>query len=67
MKIILNNRDQEFDEQQLSISEIMEIKKFSYQKIIVKLNNTFIEKEDYPHTIVKEGDNLMILHLLAGG
>jgi thiamine biosynthesis protein ThiS len=67
MKIILNNRYESFDKSQMSISEIMEIKKFSYQKIIVKLNNTFIEKEDYQHTMVKEGDNLMILHLLAGG
>ncbi|NCC87604.1 MAG: sulfur carrier protein ThiS [Clostridia bacterium] len=67
MEIILNNRNENFEKHQLSISEIMEIKKFSYQKIIVKLNNTFIEKEDYQHTIVKEGDNLMILHLLAGG
>jgi thiamine biosynthesis protein ThiS len=67
MKIILNNRYESFDKSQMSISEIMEIKKFSYQKIIVKLNNTFIEKEDYQHTMIKEGDNLMILHLLAGG
>jgi sulfur carrier protein len=45
----------------------MEIKNFSYQKIIVKLNNIIIEKEDFKNTIVKEGDNLQILHLLAGG
>ena len=67
MKIILNNRDESFDKDQMSIAEIMVQKKFSYQKIIVKLNDVFIEKDDYPNTIVKDGDNLMILHLLAGG
>jgi sulfur carrier protein len=67
MKIILNNRTEVFDKNNMSISEIMEIKNFSYQKIIVKLNNIIIEKEDYKNTIVKEGDNLQILHLLAGG
>ncbi|HXK82584.1 MAG TPA: sulfur carrier protein ThiS [Bacteroidales bacterium] len=67
MKIILNNRTEVFDKNNMSISEIMEIKNFSYQKIIVKLNNIIIEKEDFKNTIVKEGDNLVILHLLAGG
>jgi sulfur carrier protein len=67
MKIILNNRTEVFDKNNMSISEIMEIKNFSYQKIIVKLNNIIIEKEDFKNTIVKEGDNLQILHLLAGG
>lgn len=67
MKIILNNRTEIFDKNNMSILEIMEVKNFSYQKIIVKLNNIIIEKEDFKDTIVKEGDNLLILHLLAGG
>lgn len=67
MKIILNNREEVFESDVLTVDEIMKIKKFTFSKIIVKLNNTFIEKEDYDKTYVKEGDNLVVLHLLAGG
>ena len=67
MKITLNNRPEEFDCDTMTVSEIMEIKKFTFSKIIVRVNDVFIEKEDYQNTMVKEGDNVMILHLLAGG
>ncbi|HNQ68720.1 MAG TPA: sulfur carrier protein ThiS [Bacteroidales bacterium] len=67
MKITLNNREEIFTSDKLTIAEIMDLKKFTFSKIIVKLNDIFIEKEDYDKTFVKESDNLIILHLLAGG
>jgi thiamine biosynthesis protein ThiS len=67
MKIDLNNREESFEADQLSVAEIMAIKKFTFSKIIVKLNGDFVEKEDYENTIVKDADVLLILHLLAGG
>jgi thiamine biosynthesis protein ThiS len=67
MKIILNNREESFDFEQMTIAKIMEIKKFTFSKIIVKVNGEFIEKEDYAATIVVDGDVVLILHLLAGG
>jgi len=67
MKINLNNREESFEAEQLSVGEIMAIKKFTFSKIIVKLNGDFVEKEDYANTIVKDADVLLILHLLAGG
>jgi thiamine biosynthesis protein ThiS len=67
MKITLNNRPEEFECYTMTVSEIMELKKFTFSKIIVRVNDVFIEKEDYPNTLVKDGDNVMILHLLAGG
>lgn len=67
MKITLNNREEVFASETITIAEIMALKKYTYQKIIVKLNDAFIEKEDYDKTYVNEADNLVILHLLAGG
>lgn len=51
----------------MSIAEILEVKKFTYQKIIVKLNNVIVDKEQFSESIVNNGDKLVILHLLAGG
>ncbi len=67
MTITLNNREEEFSSEQMTIAQIMEVKKFTYSKIIVKINGNFVEKEDYANTQVNDGDVLLILHLLAGG
>jgi len=64
--IKLNNRDFPWEEG-LTIEKIMEIKRFTFPKIIVKVNGKLIEKEDYATTVVNKGDNVEIIHLLAGG
>lgn len=45
----------------------MEIKVYTFSKIYVKVNGELIEKEDYRKTVVNKGDNVQIIHLLAGG
>lgn len=67
MKITLNNKEEFFNNESLTIKDVLDIKKYTYPKLIVKLNDIFIEKEDYEKTYLKEGDNLLVLHLLAGG
>ncbi len=67
MKLILNNRDITFGTDTLTMADLMEIKKFTFKKIIVKVNKKFIEPEDYHKTFLKENDNVVVLHLLAGG
>jgi len=67
MKIILNNNNEEFPGDSLTISEIMEIKKFTFKMLVVKLNDKIVRKENYTNSFVKDGDNLVILHLISGG
>jgi thiamine biosynthesis protein ThiS len=67
MQITLNNKIEVFPNETLTIKEILELKKFTYPKLIVKLNDVIIENQDFESTFLKEGDNLIILHLLAGG
>ena len=55
--IKLNNRDFPWEEG-LTIEKIMQIKKFTFPKIIVKVNGNHIEKEDYAETFVNDGDNV---------
>ncbi len=51
----------------MTVEDIMNKNKFIFPKIIVKINGQHIEKEDYPKTVVKDGDNVQMIHLLAGG
>ncbi|HNZ83472.1 MAG TPA: sulfur carrier protein ThiS [Sedimentibacter sp.] len=62
----MNNRDFPWEEG-LTIEKIMEIKKYTFSKIIVKVNGNHIEKEEYASTIVNDGDVVEMIHLLAGG
>jgi len=64
--IKLNNRDFPWEEG-LTVEKIIEKKSFTFPKIIVKVNGKHIEKEDYATTIINDGDNVQIIHLLAGG
>jgi len=67
MNILLNNRTEEFDAYELSITEIMQRKSFHFKLLVVKLNGVLIDKHDYASTFVREGDDLMIIHLVSGG
>ncbi|OFX79804.1 MAG: thiamine biosynthesis protein ThiS [Bacteroidetes bacterium GWF2_41_61] len=67
MKITLNNRQEEFNSETLTISQIMEIKSFHFKMLVVRLNDTLIKREEYSSAQVKDGDDLKIIHLVSGG
>jgi sulfur carrier protein len=64
--IRLNNRDYEWHEG-LTVKELMKHNNFTYSRIIVSINHKLILEEDYADTIIKDGDDVKALHLLAGG
>ncbi|MFO7843450.1 MAG: sulfur carrier protein ThiS [Bacteroidales bacterium] len=67
MKIILNNNEETFDRDKMTISELLELSNFSYKLLIVKVNGKLIKKDAYEDTIVKNGDDVTVLHLVTGG
>lgn len=67
MQITLNNNIENFNADQLSISEILKIKNFSFKLIIVKLNDRLVNKPEYETVYVKNGDDLKVIHLMSGG
>jgi sulfur carrier protein ThiS len=52
VKIILNNRDEEFDMESLTISEMLLLKKFSFRMRIIKINGNLITKDKYDSIVV---------------
>ena len=67
MKIILNNRKEEFDNETITVSEMLYLKKFSFRMRIIKINGVFISKEKYDSTIIRNGDDVQMLYLMSGG
>ncbi len=67
MNIILNNNSESFENKEMSIAEILKVKNFIFKMLVIKVNDKIIKKQEYETTIVKEGDNVVILHLVSGG
>jgi len=67
MKIILNNKEEVFDVDQFTITELLQAKNFTFKMLVIKVNGQLVKKSEHPTTIVKDGDEVMVLHLISGG
>ena len=67
MKITLNNRPEEFEKDEMTVSEMLEIKKFTFRMRIVKINGKLIKRDDYDKALIRDGDDVKMLYLMSGG
>ncbi len=67
MKILLNNREEEFSTATISVSGMLALKKFSFRMRIIKINDILISKDKYDTTIIHSGDNVQMIYLMSGG
>ncbi len=64
--IKVNNRDYPWRDG-ITVSIIMQELNYTFPKIYVKINNELIDKEEYSKRAINDGDDVKIIHLLAGG
>jgi len=67
MRITLNNRPEEFSNDEMTVSEMLRIKKFTYKMRIVKINGKLIKRDEYDNAIIRNGDDVQMLYLMSGG
>jgi sulfur carrier protein len=67
MKILLNNREEEFGHKAMTINQLLVIKKFSFKMRIIKINGVIISKDNYATTFINDGDNVQMVYLMSGG
>jgi len=67
MKIILNNRNESLEADQLTINELLVVKNFTFKMLVVKVNGELVRRRDFDSTTVKDGDDVLVLHLITGG
>lgn len=67
MKIKLNNYEEEINVTIMTISELLEYKKFTFKMLVIKVNNQIVKRDDYEKTIIKDGDDVIVMHLVSGG
>jgi thiamine biosynthesis protein ThiS len=67
MKILLNNREEEFEGNSMTVSEMLERRKFTFRLRIIKINGNLIIRDNYSSTLIHEGDKVQMLYLMSGG
>lgn len=67
MKIILNNKIEFFDVEEISFSELLAMKNFTFKMLVTKLNSQPVKKEHRDTTFIKDGDDVCVMHLVSGG
>ncbi|MBU0486905.1 MAG: sulfur carrier protein ThiS [Bacteroidetes bacterium] len=67
MKIILNNREEEFAGSSMTIRQLLDEKQFAFRMLVIKVNGVLIKKEEYATATIKDGDTVIVLHLMSGG
>lgn len=67
MKIILNNRNEGFNTDVLTVESLLKIKNYTFKMLVIKINGVLIKKDKYTETEIKEGDNVTVLHMISGG
>ena len=67
MKILLNNREEEFDKKCITVGELIILKQLSFKMRLVRINGSLIQKDLYDNTYINNDDNVQILYLMSGG
>lgn len=67
MQIILNNRTEIVDRETITLEELIEYKNFTFKLLVTKLNDKLIKKDERKTTAIKDGDKVVVLHMISGG
>ena len=67
MKITLNNNPETIELNEITIQDIITLKNYTFALLITKVNGQLVKKEDRSNFIVRDGDNVAIIHLISGG
>lgn len=68
MDIVLNNRNEKFDNvSKMTVQELLDAKKFSFKFLVVKINGKVIRPDEYDKAVINDGDKVNVLHLISGG
>jgi len=68
MNIVLNNRPEEISGYtEITVQELILLKNFTFHMLVTKVNDKLIKKANRSDTIIKEGDKVVVLHLISGG
>jgi len=69
MQITLNNSIDRLETKKdsISVKELLEIKNFTFELLIVRINGELVKKDFYTTSLIKESDKVDVIHVFGGG
>jgi thiamine biosynthesis protein ThiS len=67
MRIILNNREEVVDREELTLAELIRLKNFTFKLLVTKINDKLVKKDERETAVLKDGDKVTVLHMISGG
>jgi thiamine biosynthesis protein ThiS len=67
LRIQINGEPREFPQSSLALSELLETLSLTPQRIAVEVNKTIVPRGLWEKTILKDGDQIEIVHFVGGG
>lgn len=67
MKKITVNSTEIAWEENMTIDRVLQVMKYTFKMIIVKVNGELIKKDKYNSYIVEENSDVKVIHLISGG
>jgi len=67
MEILLNNRKEIIDQDEIKLDELIKLKNFTFKLLVTKVNGVLIKKDVRSDAIIRQGDEVHILHMISGG
>ncbi len=67
MDILLNNRPEHIDRDEISLAGLIEYKNFSFRLLVTRVNGKLVKKDERADMIISDGDDVQVLHMISGG
>lgn len=67
MEIILNNNKENIPDGDITVADLIKFKNFTFRLLVTKVNGRLVKKDERDQVYIKEGDDVMVLHLISGG
>lgn len=64
--IKVNDRNMDWNEG-MTVQTVLVRCNYTYPSIVVSVNGTVVYKEKYPTTVINDGDDVKVIHMVAGG
>jgi thiamine biosynthesis protein ThiS len=67
MEILLNNRKESIDRDEIMLEELIRYKNFTFKLLVTKVNGRLVKKDERHDFIIRHEDEVQILHMISGG
>ncbi|MFP4064184.1 MAG: sulfur carrier protein ThiS [Bacteroidales bacterium] len=68
MKVTLNNRPETIEgKDAITVRELLDLKNYTFKFLVVRINGQTVRPGEYEQSIIHDGDDVKVIHLISGG